>query len=435
MFEIVVLNGSECILKRSKWFYSMAVFLIFTVFLSGCAGNQGNSKGKAAGKQEDLLNANWENIVSKAKGKKVNIYLWGGSQSTNNYIDNWVAPRLKKQYGIKLNRIPVNDTKDIINKLVSEKQAGKKNGSVDIMWINGENFLAAKKNHLLWKSFSPRLPNVKKYVDRKSPAIKNDFGEPTQDLEAPWSQAQFVFIYNSNKVKHPPKSAKALKQWVKKHPGKFTYPAPPDFTGSAFIRNLLYETTGGYKQYLKPLKQQKGLSNKVQPLWSYLKVIKPYLWRKGQTYPQSVSKLDQLYANGAVWMTMSYDPAHATNAIKNGTFPKSTRTFVWNQGTLSNTSYLSIPFNSPHKAAAMVTINFMLSPKAQIAKANPKIWGTEMAIDPKKLSSAQQKQLDAIPRGKATLSPKVLANHRVPEIPAAYVTYLEKSWTQHVAKH
>ncbi|MFD2922798.1 ABC transporter substrate-binding protein [Halobacillus naozhouensis] len=421
-------------MKRPKLSYTLATFFIFAVVLAGCVGQKENHKETSSITQEDLLQAKWQDVLSQAEGQTVNVYLYGGSEATNRYIDDWVAPRLKKQTGIILNRVPVNDTKEIINKLLVEKQAGKRDGSVDVMWINGENFLTAKEKDLLWGSFVPELPNVQKYVDQESQVIKNDFGEPTEGMEAPWSQAQLVYTYNQNKMQQPPKSAEALKQWVKKHPGKFTYPAPPDFTGSAFIRNILYQTTGGYEQYLKSFDEQKGLDNKLEPFWDYLNAIEPYLWRKGQTYPESASKLDQLYANGAVWMTMSYDPAHAANEVKDGRFPESTRTFVFKEGTPSNTSYLSIPFNSPHKAAAMATINFMLSPNAQITKANPKIWGAQMAIDPNKLSEKHQKRLSALDLGKATLPAEVLAEHRVPEIPSDYVEYLEKGWLEHVAK-
>ncbi|QDP41345.1 ABC transporter substrate-binding protein [Radiobacillus deserti] len=368
------------------------------------------------------------------KENEVNFYMWGGNESTNRYIDQWVAPRLKDELDITLNRVPVKDINDTVMKLLAEKQAGKSGGSVDMMWINGENFLTAKTNNLLWADFSSKLPNVQKYVNQNDPSIQKDFGEPTEGLEAPWSQAQFVFIYDSNKVKNPPKTAAELKTWIKNHPGKFAYPAPPDFTGSAFIRNMLYETTGGYEQYIKPISEQSELDKQWEPLWSYLNDIQPYLWRKGETYPESVGKLDQLYADGSVWMTMSYDPSHAANAVKNGFFPESTRTFVLEKGTLSNTSYLTIPFNSTNKAAAMATINFMLSPSAQIAKADPQQWGALMAIDPNKLSSDQKKASEKIDRGEATLSSEQLSESRVPEIPAEYVDVLEEKWLEHVAK-
>ncbi|UFT98637.1 ABC transporter substrate-binding protein [Radiobacillus kanasensis] len=422
-------------MKRSIYLPLTAVCIIsiLVVIFVNQADNVNSSNGKN-NNHDQLLQKDWSDILSVAKGKTVHFYMWGGNEFTNRYIDEWVAPRLKEKLDITMNRVPVKDINDTINKLVAEKQAGKTDGSVDMMWINGENFLSAKQNQLLWGSFSSKLPNVQKYVDQDSPSIKYDFGEPTNGLESPWSKAQFVFIYDSSKIKNPPKSASELKDWVKEHPGKFTYPAPPDFTGSAFIRNMLYETTGGADQYLMPVDEQKGLEKKVQPLWTFLNEIEPYLWREGKTYPETVSKLDQLYADGAVWMTMSYDPSHAANGVKNGNFPETTRTFVLEEGTLSNTSYLSIPFNAKNKAAAMATINFMQSPSAQIAKADPEKWGALMAIEPDKLSTQQRNQLEELDKGEATLPTDVLTKHRVPEIPADYVDLLEERWLENVAK-
>ena len=141
--------------------------------------------------------------------------MWGGSESINNYIDKWVAPRLKDK-GIKLNRVPVTNIKDTINKLITEKQVGKNDGSVDIIWLNGENFKVSKDSNILSEPFIHKLPNYNKYVEMDSPEVKYDFGEETKGLEAPWGKIQFVFIYDSEKVKTPPKSFKAAKNMDKK---------------------------------------------------------------------------------------------------------------------------------------------------------------------------------------------------------------------------
>lgn len=306
---------------------------------------------------------------------------------------------------------------------------------MDVIWINGENFRTAKENELLWGSFLEQLPNHNDYIAKDAPDINKDFGEDINGLEAPWGKAQFVFVYDQDKVKNPPKSMEELKQWVKENPGKFTYPALPDFSGSAFVRHALYEMTGGYEQYFKPLEDQDHFAETVEPLWTYLNEIEPYLWREGKTYPESLAKLDQLYANGEVWMTMGYDPARASAEIKKGLFPESSRTFVLDGGTLSNTHYLSIPFNSSHKAGAMTAINFMMSPDAQIEKLDPNNWGDLMAIDPEKLSKEDQQRVSEVDLGSATLPTDVLSSHRLPEIPATYVDVIEKGWMEHVAQH
>ena len=366
------------------------------------------------------------------KEKTVSMYMWGGSESTNNYMDKWVAPRLKDK-GIKLNRVPVTDIKDTINKLITEKQVGKEDGSVDILWLNGENFRLSKESKILSEPFVDELGSYNKYVAKDSPEVKYDFGEETNGLEAPWGKVQFVFIYDSEKVKNPPRSFEELKIWIKNNPGKFAYPASEDFTGSAFLRQGLFELNGGYEKFMVDF-DEKAIEEAAKPLWNYLNEVKPYLWQQGKTYPENLAKLDKLYSNGEVWMTMGYDEARAESEIKKGTFPKSTKTFVLDKGTLANTHFLTIPFNSKHKDAAKEVIDFLLSPEAQIVKFDPNNWGDGMAIDVNKLSQEDAKKVEAIDRGQSTLSLKELQSHRIPEIKADYVEFIEKGWVNNVAK-
>ncbi|MFD2673274.1 ABC transporter substrate-binding protein [Marinicrinis sediminis] len=417
-------------MKRQSVAAGLMMILLAAIVLSACSSsNEDNGEANKL----DVLNAEWNQIAEEAEGQTVHLYMWGGSDSINTYIDEWVAPRVKEQANVKLKRVPMNDTKDIINQLLAEKQASKKDGSIDIMWINGENFKTAKENDLLFGSFVSKLPNANQYVDLDAPDIANDFGLETEGMEAPWGKAQFVFIYDEAKVADPPTSMEALKEWVKANPGAFTYPAPPDFNGSAFVRHVMMETTGGHEPYMADLTEAE-LQAMLEPTWNYLNEIEPYLWREGKTYPESLAKLDQMFANGEVWMSMGYDPSRASNLIEKGTFPETTRTFVLDSGTLSNTHYLGIPFNASEPAGAMVVINELLSPAAQIAKFDPKHWGEDMAIDPAKLSEEDANRLAEIDRGPATLSAEELASHRLPEIRSDYVSIIEESWNEHVAK-
>lgn len=399
--------------------------------LAACSAQ---SSEEAEREGENLLSADWQEITDKAEGQEVNMYMWGGNDNINRYLDDWVAPRLKEMHDIELSRVPVSDAQDFINQLLDEKTAGKTAGSMDIIWINGENFKAAKDNELLFGDFSGQLPNFNSYINPEAPEISHDFGEPVDGLEAPWGKAQFVFVHDEQKVGTPPKSMEELAEWVEENPGQFTYPALPDFTGSAFIRHVLYETTGGHEQYERPAAQIEDLESRLEPMWDYLNDIEPYLWRNGETYPESLSKLDQLYANGEVAMTMSYDPALAASEVLKGRFPESTRTFLLDAGTLSNTHFLSIPFNSSDKAGAMVAINEMMSPEAQTAKLSPENWGDLSALDLEKLSPEQQEAMNNVELGEATLPLEELENNRLPELSADYIEILEKGWMENVAK-
>lgn len=382
----------------------------------------------------DPLQAPWEEILATAKGKEVAIYMWGGSDSINTWVDTYVAPALKSRYGVTLKRVPVNNTGDVITKLLGEKQAGRAAGSVDLVWVNGENFKAARQGDLLWGPFVDRLPNFTRYYDTKAPDITTDFGFPVDGYEAPWGKAQFVMAYDSAMVKHPPQSFGELAAWVKENPGRFTYPAPhTDFTGSAFIRMALYATTGGYNQYMGDFDQAKLEAN-WSKTFDYLNGLKPYLWRKGTTYPESLAKLDQLYSDGEVWISMHYNPAEPANLVTKGVYPPTTKTFVFDSGTIANTHFLAVPFNAPQKEAAMVVADFLLSPEAQLSKFAPANWGDFPAFDPAKVPAEVREALSKIDLGAATLPTDVLARHRVPEIGADYLKHLQEGWKSHVGQ-
>ena len=377
----------------------------------------------------------WNELATEAEGTTVNLYMWGGSDSINSYFDEWVTPRLKEQYDISLNRVPVNDTQEILTQLLDEKTAGKEAGSIDIMWINGENFRNAKDNDLLNQPFADKLPNVAELVDQQAPQIAEDFGIPVDNLQAPWGTAQFVMTYNSDDVTDVPTSLEQLAQWVEENPGQFTYPALPDFTGGAFVRHALEEIVGTEQFTLDDPLERDEFDTIMQPVWEYLNAIEPNLWRAGDTYPESLARLDQLYTNGEVAYTMAYDPIKATAEVQNGRFPESTRTFIFDGGTLSNTHYLAIPFNAENPEGAAVVINELLSIEAQAAKLDPANWGDLPVIDFSKLSDEQQQVFTDIDLGQASLSIEELESKRLAEIPSIYVEWIEEGWLENVAQN
>lgn len=208
----------------------MKPFILFLILLTAAAGC---SQSSAPNKNREALDLSWEEIEKEADGTTVRMFMWGGDEGINQYIDDWAAPRLKEQYGLNLERVPM-DAPEFLQKLLNEKKAGETKGSTDIIWINGENFKNAKNSELLYGPFTEKLPNFKKHINGDALDIQYDFGEKTEGLEAPWGKVQFVFHYDGAKVKNPPASLEELKQWAEENPGKFTYPDANDFTGNAF---------------------------------------------------------------------------------------------------------------------------------------------------------------------------------------------------------
>jgi putative spermidine/putrescine transport system substrate-binding protein len=397
--------------------------ILLLSFLVGCTNEP------AKDNSTEVLNSDWQAIEKAAKGTTVRFYMYGGFSHVNNWIDTYVARTLNEQYAIDLVRVPM-DAGVFVNKLLTEKSAGKKIGSIDLLWINGENFKTTKQARVLFGPYAEKLPNFLKYVDKG--LASTDFGFPVDGYETPYGKAQFVFEYDSAST-NPPKNFKELTEWVKANPGKFTYPQPPDFTGSAFIRQALYAVTGGAEQYMDGWNQ--AIFDKQAPkLWAYLNALKPYLWQQGKSYPKSSAEMDTLFQRGEVGINMSYHPLHAQSKILDKSYPETVRTFIMNEGSIFNLHFTAIPANAPNKAGAMVVANFLLSPEAQLSKFLPANWGDLPAITLLTLSPEEQAKFNEVDLGVATLPINKLANNTTPEIPAEYLEALEKGWEEHVLR-
>lgn len=370
-------------------------------------------------------------LEKAAAGTEVNFFMWGGDEAINAYVDDYVIPEMQKRHDVTVERTPLTDTADAVNKLLNEKSAGKKDGTIDLLWINGENFATGADAELWYGPWAEELPNAR-YINWDSPGIERDFGYPVEGREAPWGKAQFVMIHDSAKVENPPRTMDELLSWTERNPGRFTYPAPPDFTGNAFIEQAFYGVTDQVEPYQKPFDEE-VFRDQAPKLYDYLNELEPNLWRSGQTYPESSAKLEELYQNGQIHLSMSYNPQLAQRQIEKGLYPQSTRTYLLDGGTLSNTHYVAIPFNSPNKAGAQVLANFLQSPEAQLAKQDPESWGDLTVLQLDRLPEEKREEFDSL-SGEATLSTEKLQENRVPEAQTEWLLALEEGWQEEVLK-
>jgi len=409
-------------------FRSVPIVALVTVLLTtivSCGG--GGAAQNTAGEEGETRP--FGELERAARGTTVNFHMYGGDDTINEYVDGYVAPRLKEEYGIELRRTPLADTADAVNKLLNERTAGDDEGTIDLVWLNGENFATGAEANLWFGPWAERLPNAR-YVDWESPDINRDFGYPVEGREAPWGKAQFVMVYDSAKVKDPPKNPDELLAWAEENPGRFAYPAPPDFTGNAFVEQMFYGVAGRVEDYQQPF-DQAVFDERSPALYDYLNELEPHLWRRGETYPETSTRLDELYAGGEVWLTMSYNPQSAQRSIEKGLFPESTRTYLLDGGTLANTHYVAIPFNAPNKEGAQVVANFLQSPEAQVEKADPSGWGDLTALEVDRLPEEERRAFEK-PAGEAVLPTEELAENRVPEARAEWLLALEEGWRREV---
>ncbi|WP_199758107.1 ABC transporter substrate-binding protein [Micromonospora sp. Llam0] len=389
---------------------------------TACGGEPGGA---------DPAPGDFAQVQREARGQTVNLFMYGGDDGANRYIDEVVAPAARQQLDVGINRVPVTDTALAVNKVLGERQAGRASGgSVDLVWINGENFRTGKQAGLWQCGLVEVLPNMR-YVDWSDPAVANDFGTPVDGCEVPWSRAQFAFVYDSARVDDPPSTLTSLLDWVRANPGRFTYPAPPDFTGSVFVRHVLAAQSGGRDQVPDGF-DQAAYDRLTPPLWQTLRELRPALWREGGTYPANEKELNDLYANRQVDFTMTYGPAQVTSLVERGQFPATTRTLLLDEGTIGNTNYLAVPANAANRPAALTLADLMLSPELQYEKARPGGWGQYPAVDLDKLDVQWRDRFAALPTSPQVPGYAELSRNSQPELRADWLPPLEEGWRREV---
>lgn len=426
----------------------VALFALLTLVLAACGGQPAAPAPTAAPEKPaaaastasasgELNLDDWDSVVAAARGQTVNWYLWGGSESINRFVDEFYGTALRERYGITLNRVPVADTVDAVNQVLSEKEAGVQQGAVDLIWINGENFLSLKQADMLLPDWSRRIPNAR-LVDWENPAIYLDFGEPVEGYESPWSSAQFQLIYDSARMAEDelPRSYAELLAWAKANPGRFTYiaPGPGAFQGTRFVKGALFELSGGADQWLAY--EPDVWAEHAPKLWAYLNELEPFLWREGETYPKDENELHSLFANGEVDFSITQAIAGAGPLIAEGLVPETARAFVFDDYMIGDFNYLAIPKNASNKAAALVLANLILEPELQAAQILPENgFGLGYAIDVTRVTD--QAQLDALSAAQARLGAAAtpaedLAAALVGDSAGEYQTLVEEGWREHV---
>ncbi len=377
--------------------------------------------------------ADWPAVLAEAEGQEVFFNAWGGDQRINDYIA-WASDELRERHGVTLTLVKVADVAEAVTRVLVEKAAGRDHGgSVDLMWINGENFAAMKRSGLLFGPFATALPGWSLVDLEGNPTALLDFTVPTDGLEAPWGRAQFNLLYDSAQVLQPPHDFAGLLDWAKANPGRLTYPRPPDFLGTTFLKQGLLALVEDPAVLQAPPENAAAFDAATAPLWAFLDDLQPHLWREGRAYPASGPAQRQLLADGELDFAFSFNPGDLDSAIALGLLPASTKAYLFDGGSLGNTHFLAIPYNATAKAGALVAIDFLLSPEAQARKADPEIWGDPTVLDLEAVPQSQQALFKSLPNPPRPLTSDAVAPS-LPEPHPAWTAALEEAWKRRYAR-
>ena len=345
----------------------------------------------------------WAATLTEAKGQTVYWHAWGGDTKINDFIA-YVGQQAQDRYGVTLEQVKLAATSDAVARVQAEQAAGQTTGgAVDLIWINGSNFAAMKAAGLLAGPFADSLPNWALVDVAGKPAVVTDFTLPTEGFESPWAMAQLVFEHDTARLPDAPRSMAALLDWAVAHPGRFTYPQPPDYLGTTFLKQVLYGVMADPAVLQSPVGADYAMQ--TAPLWAYLDALHPALWRKAQAFPANEPALGQLLADGETDISFAFNPGRASAEIAAGHLADTVRTFVLDGGTIGNASFVAIPFNAAHQAGAQVVANLLLDPAIQARAQDPAVLGFLTVLNMAALSPTDKASFDGLSLGIATLSP------------------------------
>lgn len=373
--------------------------------------------------------ADWPAVLAAARDQTVYFNAWAGEARINDYIA-WAGREVEARHGVKVVHVKIADTATVVARLLAEKTAGRsQGGSVDLVWINGENFAALKSAGLLMaRPWADRLPSWRHVDVDGKPTVANDFTIPTDGLEAPWGMAQLTFYRDTRRTPAAPTALDALLSFAADNPGRFTYPQPPDFLGTTFLKQILVERAGDAAALARPLVEAEAEA-RLKPVFDVLDALHPKLWRQGRAFPQNVAALRRLFADGEIDVGFTFNPADAASAVKAGELSDSVRSFTFAGGTIGNTHFLAIPGNAAAKAGAMVLADFLMSPEAQARKQDPAVWGDPTVLAVARLPAADRARFEALDLGAATLRPAELGRV-LPEPHPTWTAALGAAWTR-----
>ena len=393
--------------------------------------------------------ASWDDVKARAASEgKVNFYYWGGSDVINIWVDSVVTPAMA-ELGVTLNPVRITGTKDAIDLILAERNAGKGlgKGSVDAVWVNGENFYTLSQQGALFGSFADKVPNSDNYEwnpdDPRSLMNLRDFGVVTDAQEIPWSAQQYVCAVDRQYVKpeDTPSTFAEMKTYLEANPGKFTYVKPPHYIGNTFVQAVVYahNPDGNGAVPFQSSLQELGadeLARLIKPGMEYLRAIEPLLLDANggkPRYPEDIAALDGLFLNGEVHFDCKFGLYAVHTGLTTGAYPEKAEEFIFPKGTMiKNKNYLAIPANSPNPASALVFANYMASVESQASKLE--LAGMPVGIDLWRVPADEAAAVERVAPSHYGVTQADLDANSAPDTNASLVDVIEATWLEYIER-
>ena len=396
----------------------------------------------------------WQAVAARARQEgAVRWYHWGGSEELNLWIEAVVAPAMASQ-GVRVESVRVPATRDAVEVVLAEAAAGRGlgRGSVDLIWINGDNFRTLAQADLLFGPFADRVPNARWFVfDPADPAAAVnliDLGTPTLLRSIPWFAGQYVCYVDTARLplERAPRDHGALEALARERPGRFTYVRPPDYIGTGFVQQAVLAHQPDAPR-LEPFLDDVAaltpgeVARLLEPGFDYLRRLEPFLLggggadgvRGAPVYPPSAAAWERLVATGEIDLACEDNVFHAQSAVERGRLPEGVRTIAFPEGLMRvNKSFLAIPANAPNPAAALLLADHLSSFESHVSKLE--LIGYPLALDFSRLSSEQRAAALAASPDLRGVDYDALAANAIPDMHASWVPVIDRLWERWIAE-
>jgi putative thiamine transport system substrate-binding protein len=319
--------------------------------------------------------AKWQQTLANAQGQTVYFYAWGGSKPVNDYL-RWASKEIASRDNVRLRHVKVADISEAVSRLKAEDGS---QSAIDLLWINGENFSYLKEQQLLLGQLWSTIPNSALLASQQLP-LQNDFGVPMDGFEIPWGVGQFNLMANAKVFEHDTVTPSSILAAAKQYPGLISYPRPPEFHGTTFLKQLLVALSANDKR-LFAVATAEAQEELLPLLWDYLDTLHPLSWQQGKAFPSSNTEQLMLWQQQQLVMAVSFNPNQMAKEQSEKRIAASSERLYFSQGAITNSHNLAIPKEAQSPDGAKVVINFLLSELAQGQKLNGS-WGDPAVITP-----------------------------------------------------
>ena len=231
--------------------------------------------------------------------------------------------------------------------------------------------------------------------------------------------------------------------WVAAHPRCCDVLMVDGYDGNAQVEELCSE---GFYADARDALSDPGIL--VVNLWSsdirfdaYLQRIEPFLLggggragvRGSPIYPDDQNGLEGLFSSGEIDMGCRFGTYATAISIETGRFPESAENVVFPpDGMIRNKSFIGVPANAPHPAAALVLANLLASPENQASKLATIGFG--LGIDADLLPPDLLAQIEAAAPSLRGIGYDELAAATVPDTHASLVDVIERTWVDFIER-